>query len=69
VLVEIVVTDSPAYYAGIRPGDLLIELNQERIASSEQLSGLLPSLRGQSAEMMIWSMNEGPPRRIGIDLN
>lgn len=69
VLVETVVTDSPAYFAGIRPGDLLIELNREKITSSGQLHGLLQGLRGQRAEMMIWSMNEGPPRRIGIALN
>lgn len=68
VLVEIVSEDSPAFYAGIRPGDLLLEMNGEFIDSAEQLGETLKSLRDQEATLTVWSMYDGPPRRITLGL-
>lgn len=68
VLVEIVSEGSPAFYAGIRPGDLLLEVNGEFIGSAEQLGETLKSLRGQKARLTVWSMYDGPPRRVTLAL-
>ncbi len=69
VIVDVVAFESPAYFAGLRPGDLLIEVNDEPVTSSESLSAILRERSGQNASFTVWSMLEGNPRIVDIQLN
>ena len=69
VIVDIVVTDSPAFFAGIRPGDLLIAIDDQQVSSSENMSALLQERSGQISSFTVWSMLEGGPRLVDIKLN
>jgi membrane-associated protease RseP (regulator of RpoE activity) len=69
VLVHIVVKDSPAFVAGIRPGDLLIRMNNAPIESGDDLNEKLQTSRGKSATFLTWSMLEGGPRPVEVALN
>lgn len=69
VIVDVVAFDSPAYFAGIRPGDLLIEVDDSPIVSSEVLSAALQARAGQKTRFTVWSMHEGAPRMVSIKLN
>lgn len=69
VIVDVVALESPAYYAGMQPGDLIIEVNDQSVASSEDLSAILREQSGQISSFTIWSMLEGAPRTMSITLN
>lgn len=69
VIVDVVALESPAYYAGMQPGDLIIEVNDQSVTSSEDLSAILRARSGEESTFTIWSMLEGTPRRISITLN
>lgn len=69
VIVDVVALDSPAYYAGMQPGDLIIEVNEQSVTSSEDLSAILSEQSGQNSTFTVWSMLEGDPRTISIPLN
>jgi membrane-associated protease RseP (regulator of RpoE activity) len=69
VIVESVVEGSPAFEAGVRPGDLLISLNNERIADAATLDRLLRAREGTNVTFVVWSMREGAPRHVQVALN
>ncbi len=69
VIVDVVALESPAYEAGVQPGDLIIEVNNQTLTSSEDLSAILRELSGQQATLTVWSMLEGNPRTVSVQLN
>lgn len=69
VIVDVVALDSPAYFAGLQPGDLIIEVNAQSVSSSEDLSATLRERSGQDSTFTVWSMLEGGPRMVSIKLN
>ncbi|MEM9570496.1 MAG: PDZ domain-containing protein [Pseudomonadota bacterium] len=69
VIVDVVALESPAYEAGMQPGDLILEVNEQTLESSEQLSSLLRELSGQQVTLTVWSMLEGEPRAVDVLLN
>lgn len=69
VIVDVVALDSPAYEAGMQPGDLIIEVNNQTVSSSEELSSILREQSGQQATLTVWSMLEGGPRAVSVQLN
>ncbi|MEL7110815.1 MAG: PDZ domain-containing protein [Pseudomonadota bacterium] len=69
VIIDVVALDSPAYFAGMRPGDLLIEIDDAPITSSDDLSAILQVRSGQTSRFTVWSMFEGTPRFVDIELN
>lgn len=69
VIVENVVDGSPAFAAGVRPGDLLVELNGERIQGAAVLDKMLRANEGKGVTLLVWSMVEGPPRPLKVALN
>lgn len=69
VIVDVVAFESPAYEAGMQPGDLIVEVNKQTLASSEELSSMLRDLSGQRVTLTVWSMLEGEPRSVDVLLN
>ena len=69
VIVDVVAFDSPAYDAGMQPGDLIIEVNGETVSSSQDLNTWLTEHSGQKSTFTVWSMLEGGPRVIEVHLN
>ena len=47
VLVESVETDSPADEAGIHPGDLIVEVNRERVANVDEFNAAMQKTGGK----------------------
>ncbi|MEZ5542158.1 MAG: PDZ domain-containing protein [Pseudomonadota bacterium] len=68
VIIQTVVPDSPAFAAGIRPGDLVFRLNGEAVTDSAAMSALLQHNVGHDVELGVWSMEEGPPRSVTVAL-
>jgi len=54
VMVTEVHEDSAAFQAGLRPGDIIQEVNRQKIGSSEDLENLQASIRGK-ALLRVWS--------------
>jgi hypothetical protein len=69
VIVQTVVDGSPAFDALIRPGDLLISLNDRPIGSAAALDELLTAHAGTVVTLVLWSMEDGPPRKARVKLN
>ena len=69
VIVESVVQGSPASGAGVRPGDLLIAVNNERIQGVRALDRLLRKHGGRPVTLLVWSMREGAPHPVEVALN
>ena len=53
-----VTDESPAYAAGLRPGDVMQEINNEQVRSSQQAVDVSRRLRGQELLLRIWSDGE-----------
>jgi membrane-associated protease RseP (regulator of RpoE activity) len=68
VLVHSIVSGSPAFNAGIQPGDLLVLLNGETIQNSDALDSMLKANQGANVTFVIWSMMEGLPRPVDVAL-
>jgi serine protease Do len=47
--------ESPAYAAGLRPGDVMQEINSEQVRTSQQAVEVSRRLRGQELLLRIWS--------------
>lgn len=69
VIVDFVAEGSPADQAGIEPGDLLVEVNEEPILSPEYMSARLRELAGQTVILTVWPMLEGGPHYVEVALN
>ncbi|MEM7329301.1 MAG: PDZ domain-containing protein [Pseudomonadota bacterium] len=69
VIIDVVAIDSPAYHAGMQPGDLIIQVNDEAVSSSQDLSALLREQSGQTSTFTVWAMLEGGPRNVVVELN
>lgn len=50
--------DSPAYAAGLRPGDVMQEINHQQVSNSQQAVDMSRRLRGQELLLRVWS-NDG----------
>jgi len=68
VIVRAVVDGSPAFDAGVRPGDLLISLDGQRIAGAAALDGMLRARAGSTVTLAVWSMQDGVPRPVPVAL-
>ena len=69
VLVQTVVDGSPAFDARVRPGDLLISLDDQPIANAKALDELLRARAGTVVTFVLWSMEDGPPRKVPVKLH
>ncbi|MGA8049972.1 MAG: PDZ domain-containing protein [Burkholderiales bacterium] len=69
VIVRAVVDGSPAFDGGVRPGDLLISLDGQRIAGASALDGMLRAHAGSTVTLAVWSMEEGVPRPVTVALH
>lgn len=69
VIVRAVVDGSPAFDAGVRPGDLLIALDGRRIAGTSALDGMLRAHAGSKVTLAVWSMEQGVPRPVTVALH
>lgn len=57
-LVESVVDDGPARQAGIRPGDLIVAYERERVEHPEQLARWVAATRPGTAVELVWVRDE-----------
>lgn len=65
VFIEEVVPDSPAARGGLRPEDVVLQLNGTQVAESGQLQALIAELTpGERASMTIW--RDGQRRKIEV---
>ena len=69
VVVQSVVQDSPAFKAGLLPGDLLISLDGKLIKTVAGLDAMLRADAGTRATFVDWSMRKGKPRLVEVALN
>lgn len=69
VVVQSVVQGSPAFKAGLLPGDLLISMNGELIKSAETLDKMLRADAGSRATFVDWAMTKGKPQLVKVALN
>jgi len=69
VIVRAVVDGSPAFDAGVLPGDLLIALDGQHIAGASALDGMLRAHAGSKVTLAVWSMEEGVPRPVTVALH
>jgi hypothetical protein len=68
LIVQTVVDDSPAFKAGLLPGDLLISLNGTTLQDVATMDKLLQQDAGSDVTIVIWSMEAGPPRPVTVAL-
>ena len=68
VIVQTVVENSPALDARLRPGDLLISLNGEPVRDVVTMNELLQRNAGNEVTVVVWSMEDGPPRPVTVSL-
>jgi serine protease Do len=64
-LVSQVAPDSPAYEAGLRPGDLITEINRKPIKNAEQAVAATAKPAGNQTLLQIWS--HGNNRYVVVD--
>lgn len=69
VIVDFVAKDSPADRAGIQPGDLLVEVNEQPVLTPEDMNARLRDLAGQTVILTVWPMLEGEPYFVEVELN
>jgi membrane-associated protease RseP (regulator of RpoE activity) len=69
VIVQTVVLQSPAFDAGLRPGDLLFSVNGEPVADRAAMSAVLQQNAGREITLGVWSMEEGAPRTVTVALD
>jgi serine protease Do len=48
-------TDSEAYEAGLRPGDIILEINRQKVANSRELSDISRKNKGGRTLLRVWS--------------
>jgi serine protease Do len=64
-LVSLVEPDGPAQKAGLRPGDVVLEVNDKPIEQSSELSNAVAALKpGTDAKLKVW--RSGKPRVVDI---
>lgn len=69
VIVDFVAKGSPAEEAGLLPGDLIVEVNEEPVLSPEDMNAKLRDHAGQSVVLTVWPMMEGAPYYAAVDLD
>lgn len=65
--VRAVVTNSPAWNAGILEGDIIIRVNTEEISDKEHFNTVLTKYAGQNVDLMIF--RNGAEKSISVQLN
>jgi len=65
VLVTDVEGDSPAYEAGLRPGDVLLEINREAVHTAEEAVKLTENPADKTSLLKVWS--RGGSRFVVVD--
>jgi len=68
LIIQTVVDDSPAFKAGLLPGDLLMSLNGAHIRDAAAMNTLLRKHSGSDVTIMVWSMEDGSPRTVNVKL-
>jgi serine protease Do len=46
---------SPAYAAGLRPGDVILDINRKPVSNADEAIRLSEQLEGESVLMRVWS--------------
>lgn len=69
VIVDFVAKGSPADEAGLMPGDLIVEVNEEPVLSPEDMNAKLRAYAGQSVVLTVWPMMEGAPYYAEVTLD
>ena len=57
--------ESPAYAAGLRPGVVMQEINNQQVVSSQQAVEVSRQLRGQELLLRVWS--DGGSRFMSVN--
>ncbi len=57
--------DSPAYGAGLRPGDIIVELNHEKVKGADEAIELSKKVKGKSVLLRVWS--KGARRYVVVE--
>lgn len=65
VLVADVAPDSPAAKAGLRKGDVILEIDRRKVTSTDEAIGLAESVKGDQILLRVWS--QGASRFLVVD--
>jgi serine protease Do len=64
-LVTDVDPESPSYKAGLRPGDVIVELNKQRITNADEAIKLSENIKDKSVLLRVW--NKGGTRYVVVN--
>ena len=59
--------DSPAYEAGLRPGDVIVEINRKPVTNADQAVKLTENVKDKTVLVKVWS--KGGSRYVVVDEN
>jgi serine protease Do len=65
VLVTEVEPDSPAFEAGLRPGDVILEINRQPVKSAEEAVRMTEDAKDKTTLLRVW--NKGDSRFVVVD--
>jgi serine protease Do len=57
--------DSPAAEAGLRPGDVILEIDRQKVRDADDVVNLSDGIKGQSALLRVWS--QGGSRFVVVE--
>lgn len=67
VVVTMIVNESPAFYANIFPGDIILKINNHGVADAQAFISELQQFGGQRVQLTIW--RNGKPMQKDVTLN
>jgi serine protease Do len=62
-----VTQDSAAYEAGLRPGDVIVEINRKPVSNADQAVKLTENVKDKTVLVKVWS--KGGSRFVVVDEN